>query len=181
MRFTVSFLLAVLLASLAQAEDVSSLIEIVHNEKNWPRPGRERFRQGVEDWNAGRYLRARNNWIRAQGWMERSGAQVPARDAMASLSAQADRLSRPAEPTVEVEPVPGRTPLPAKKRVRRRASPLPAPLNAASVLDSARVAREAGQVEKALRLMRIASGLPGGEGALAEADALERELLQPAR
>lgn len=183
MRLPVCCLLVLLLPGLCGAEDMSSLLSLVQNENRWPTPGREALSLGIDDWNHGRYLSARNNWVRAQGWMGRSAeAGAPPREALAALVAEADRLSQPAlEPTPE--PVPSPTPevKPARCRARARRPAAPRPVGAAAIMERARVAQAAGQTEKALRLMRIASGLPGGEAASAAAEALERELLQPAR
>lgn len=183
MRPAVCCLIALLLPSLCSADDVSSLIEIVQHEKNWPSQGQARFKAGTADWNQGRYLSARNNWVRADGWVARSAeAGAPARDALASLVVEADRLSRPPEePAVEPTPAPTPEPTPVPRRARRVRELKPEPMDARAIMESARRAEEAGQTEKALRLLRIASGLPGGEEAAEKADALERALLQPAR
>ncbi len=162
-------------------EETVSLIAVVRKAAPPPAFARALFEDGVSAWNAGRPLDARNAWLRADAWFVRTlPAGHPSRDALARLAAQADQVSRP-EPTPAPSSVAALEAPRPRRRSRRNSQEAVAPVDARAVMDSARAAKKAGELEKAAKLMRIAGGLPGGEGAAAEADALEREALQPAR
>ena len=161
-------------------EEMTQMMCVVRSS-TVPAYARTAFDEGASAWNAGHVLPARNAWVRADAWVARTlPIESPAREALARLTAEADRLSRPEpSPTPEVQATSAEAR--PRRRSRRKAEAPRAASDARAVMERARVAKKTGELEKAARLMRIASGLPGGEGAAAEADALEREALQPAR
>jgi hypothetical protein len=177
--FTIVSLLAVpcVCAAVPAPEEILHLIDTVTSEPLKPPFARQEFHDGAKDWRSGRYLSARNHWVRAEAWLVRTlPPESPARSALRTLVVAADELSRP-EPAA----VPAATAPRPRRRVTRPAVEASATTDARTVMDRARSAQKAGEIEKAAQLMRIASRMPGGEGATAQAEALERELAQPAR
>ena len=164
------------LAAETLAADFPALVASLREDSTVPGAARLEIEQGVSSWNENRFLAARNHWVRAQAWMEKLVPEDgPAREEIAVLVEEADRLSAP-EPPLELDAKPSPTP-----RIRRGRSPhsgrarsSPRLSAAGKVMERARAAQKAGQFEKAARLMRIASTLPGGEGAAEQAEALEQ-------
>lgn len=160
------------------ANDFPTLVRTIRKTSGIPGAARLEFEQGVSSWDASRFLAARNHWVRAQAWMEKSVPEdSEVREAISELVEESNRLSTP-EPRWEPEASPSPTPLPRRARLRSgREKRVPRASSAKKVMEQARAARKAGQIEKAARLMRIASTLPGGDEAAAEADALEQTVI----
>ena len=165
------------LAGSPLAGDFPSLIAAVRGSSAISATVREEFERGVSSWNDNRFLSARNHWVRAKAWLEKSPApQATGPDALDQLIDEADRLSQP-EPEIDPTPVPSPAPRRPRAHTHRSMKRKTSTANARKVMEHARAAQRAGQTEKAARLMRIASTLPGGEEAAAQADALEREVV----
>ena len=166
----------------APTEEMESWIALVRAEKRWAVPGRDAFEAGIVDWRKGDARAARNHWVRADAWFARSNAAAAPREALGRLVAAAEFLSRPEPSPASAPPAP--TPAPHRRVRRDEARPR---ADARAVMEKARSAHEAGEVEKGIRLMRIASTMRGGGEAGAQADAWEAALdhrgdrVQPAR
>jgi hypothetical protein len=136
------------------------------------------IRRGCGAWAEGRFRDARNAWVRARAWSDVSAsADVSLSTDLESALKEADARAFPTAIPASVDS----TPPPRRRRRAKQAETL----TGRDILDQARAAREAGEDEKALRLFRIAAGMPGGESAAAEAETLERSRTeaasQPAR
>jgi len=162
------------------SDDMAGLIAVARGSSRPPAFALTLIDEGAVAWKEGRILDARNAWLRADAWFSRTlPVGHPSRAAIERLSREANESSRP-KPTPAPVEAPISTESKPRRRVRKPAEAV-APVSARSVMESARAAKGAGELEKAARLMRIASELPGGDGAVAEAEALEREAFQPAR
>lgn len=146
----------------------------------------ERERTAELAWSQERWLDARNEWTRLLEWDRLNGGMTGAqRREMSALRDEANyrwiaSLPAPATLAPVVEEIPMKKP-----RHRRAVSAeVFKPAAAASVeeiMGKAQAAREAGQLESALRLFRIAAARPGGEAAATAVAELEAEIGQPER
>ena len=136
-------------------------------------------------WSEDRWLDARNEWTRALEW-NRLGREIPEGKAR-ELAAMRDEAERRWIATLSVTPpivdIPREeTPVKRRRARRREAEPRVEPVSVDEILARARAARQAGQLESALRLFRIAERRPGGGAAATEAAEIEREIgAQPER
>jgi hypothetical protein len=160
-------------------EDFPARVASIRKDASVSAEARREFEQGVASWDGNRFLSARNHWVRAQAWMEKETSEDDAaRQAIAELVDEANRLSEP-QPSLEpaASPSPAGRPHHARSPRSGLEAPKPRIASAKTVMARARAAQKAGQIEKAARLMRIASTLPGGEDAAAQAEALEQTLV----
>jgi len=123
----------------------------------------------------GRWLDARNAWVRALSWDDVTDELPPAaRSDAARQKADADARWRVAlaSSTPEIAPVPRST-----RSHRRKSADTGA--TAEEIMARARAARDAGQLESALRLYRLAAKRPGGERATGPAAEIAAEMGEP--
>jgi hypothetical protein len=179
MRIALLFFIFVL-PSVCRA-DVPTLITTLTSCLEKDGQAKVHFQAGVADWQAGHVREARNHWVRSEGWLRQQNAPAATLLSLRQLVLEVDRTLFPERDSVAADVPETPAPRPARRRRRARRNEMSEPASVESIMDSARRAADAGEKEKAVRLLRIAAGLPGGENAAARADELERELLQPAR
>ena len=131
----------------------------------------------------GRWLEARNAWTKLLAWEDVAPSMSP------DARVEAERRAVEAEARWRATlPPPAPSPLPAagrKKREsprasRRRSRPsVDGGATAKEIMSRARAARDAGQLESALRLYRLAADRPGGDSARRAAAEVAAEMGEP--